>query len=391
MISLLIRRFVPRDAEPAVIRRRYGYICGGAGIFFNLVLFLAKLIIGTASGSIAITADAFNNLSDATSSAVTLLGFLLASRKADSEHPFGHGRIEYVCGILISVVIIYVGITLLRSSVDKILHPEIFVFSPAVAIILVLSIAIKLYMAYYNRACSKKIQSATLRAAASDSLSDCISTGAVLLCALFCHFTGIQLDGYLGAVVSLLILWTGIRSVIETSSPLLGQAPDPDFVKKVEQIVRQNPETIGIHDLLIHDYGPSKVFVSLHMEVDGSHDLYVLHDAVDLTERRITAELGCEAVIHMDPIDVRNPVLRELFYQIQAKAKELCPASDIHDFRMVPGPTHTNLIFDLVLTPEDFPNRQSIMQALQQAVEEMEGNYFAVIKAEPSYCASAQK
>lgn len=387
MISLLSRFFIPRDADSATVRSRLGYLCGGTGIFLNLLLFLAKLLIGTVSGSIAITADAFNNLSDAGSSGVTLAGFFLSSRRADNEHPYGHGRIEYLCGIFISVLIIYVGAELLRSSVEKILHPEEFRFSVAVVIVLVLSIAVKLYMAFYNRTCGKKINSATLHAAASDSLSDCISTGAVLACSLFSYFTNIVIDGYIGIAISLLILWTGIRSVIETAGPLLGQAPDPELVNQIRNIVKKSPECRGIHDLIVHDYGPGHVFVSLHMEVDGSRDLYVLHDAVDLTEQQINAELGCETVIHMDPIDADNPILRDLYESVRAYVLTMCPGADIHDFRMVPGPTHTNLIFDLVLPPEQYPKRAEYTDRLRREIASREGNYRAVIKAEMSYVA----
>ena len=385
MISLILRCALPQNASATQKRRIYGTVCGIAGITFNLLLFCAKLIVGTLSASIAVTADAFNNLSDATSSAVTLFGFLLASRRADREHPFGHGRIEYLSGIFISVLIIYVGIELLRSSAEKIFHPEETVFHPAVVIVLILSVCVKLYMAFYNRACGKQIHSETLTAACRDSLSDCISTLAVLAGATVSALTGLALDGYLGAAVSLLILYTGIRSVIDTASPLLGRAPDPKFVAEIERIVSENPETRGYHDLVVHDYGPAKVFVSLHMEVDGSRDIYELHDAVDSTEHRIAHELHCEAVIHMDPIDVHNPVIRVLYGQVHVLADEICPQAKIHDFRMVPGTTHTNLIFDLVLPAALFPKSREITDELRRRVRQLDGNYYAVIHAEISY------
>lgn len=386
MISLLIRRFISPDMSATQKRSIYGYICGSLGIALNLILFAAKLFVGALAGSIAITADAFNNLSDALSSVISLFGFILSGRKADSEHPFGHGRIEYIAGTLISVAIIFVGTELLKSSVSKIINPGEFVFNKFVIVILLFSIVVKLYMAYYNNSCSKKIHSASLRAVAADSLSDSISTLAILLSSVFMYFTDIYIDGYVGAAVSLLIIRTGIKAVIETSAPLLGSVPDREFVSEVERIVRENPETVGIHDLVVHDYGPSKIFVSLHMEVDGSKELFALHDAVDLVERSIRSTLGCEAVIHMDPIDINNPVLKEIYAVLSAECEKISPKANIHDLRIVPGPTHTNVIFDLLLPPDLFSQKDTICSILEKSVQNMNENYYAVITPEISYC-----
>lgn len=385
MISFLIRRFLPENADTKISRNIYGYVCGGVGIALNLLLFALKLFIGLVSSSIAITADAFNNLTDAASSVISLFGFILSGQKADREHPFGHGRIEYIAGTFISVAIILVGGELLRSSINKILHPGEFVFNKYVVIVLLISILVKLYMAYYNRSCGKKIQSASLRAVAADSISDSIATFAILLSSVFMYFTDIYIDGYVGTAVSLLIIKTGICSVMETSSPLLGGLPDPEFVKKVEAIVREAPETVGIHDLVVHDYGPNKIFVTLHMEVDGRGEMFALHDAVDLVERRIFEELGCEAVIHMDPIDVDNPILKELYIVLSEECKKISDKANIHDLRIVPGPTHTNIIFDLILPPEDFSKKDEACTILQKCVQGIDENYFAVITAEISY------
>ena len=351
----------------------------------NLLLFGLKLFIGFVSSSIAITADAFNNLTDAGSSVISLFGFILSGQKADKEHPFGHGRIEYIAGIFISVVIIYVGIELFRSSIGKIIHPDEFVFNKYVVIVLILSILVKLYMALYNRRCGKKIQSSALLAVATDSVSDSIATGAILLSSVFMYFTGIQIDGYVGLLVSVLIIKSGIDAVIKTSSPLLGGTPDRELVKRVEEIVRENPETVGIHDLVVHDYGPNKIFVSLHMEVDGSKEIFALHDAADLVERRISEELGCEAVIHMDPIDVNNPVLKEIYSTLQKRLAIVCPEGNVHDLRIVPGPTHTNVIFDLIIPAERFFARDKISAELEKCVRELNENYYAVITTETSY------
>lgn len=385
MVSFLIRRFLPENASPEKQRKTYGYICGSVGIFLNLLLFAVKLFIGMLSSSISITADAFNNLTDVGSSAVSLFGFILAGQKADREHPFGHGRIEYVAGAFISLAIIFVGVELLRSSFNKILHPTEFMFNKYLVIALVVSILVKLYMAHYNHAAGKRISSAALRAVAADSVSDSIATLAILISAIFMHFTGYNIDGYVGLLVSLLIIKTGITTVMETVSPLLGGAPDREFVKKVEKIVRENPETVGIHDLVVHDYGPSKVFVSLHMEVDGRKDMFSLHDAVDLVESRIREELGCEAVIHMDPLDVNNPIIKEIYAVLLEECRKMSDRANIHDLRIVPGPTHTNIIFDLLLPAEDFPKKDTVCHHLEECIHAMNENYFAVITAETSY------
>jgi len=386
MVSFLIRRFTFSDMNEAQKRSVYGYVCGGVGIFFNLLLFTAKLLTGIFTSSISIMADAFNNLTDALSSVISLFGFILSSRKADREHPFGHGRIEYIAGALISVAIIFVGFELLKSSVSKIFNPAEFVFNRYVVIVLLFSALVKLYMAFYNNSCSKKIHSASLRAVAADSISDSISTLAILLSSVFMYFTNIYIDGYVGAIVSALIIRTGIMAVIETSAPLLGSVPKQEFVREVERIVRSNPETIGIHDLVVHDYGPSKVFVSLHMEVDGSKELFALHDAVDLVERQIRSHLGCEAVIHMDPIDIHNPILKEVYIVLSKECEKLSPAANIHDLRIVPGPTHTNIIFDLLLPPELFSKKDAICTNLEKSVQNINENYYAVITPEISYC-----
>ena len=385
MVTFLVKLFSKKDNSPQKLRTVYGYVCGAVGIILNIVLFVLKLMIGFVSSSVSITADAFNNLGDAGSSVMSLFGFILSGQKADREHPFGHGRIEYVAGTVISVVIIFVGIELLKSSVSRIVTPGEFVFNSYVCIILIASVLIKLYMAFYNNSAAKKTDSASLRAVALDSLSDSVSTFAILLSSMFMYYTEIYIDGWVGAVVSLLIIRTGIKSVIETAAPLLGKAPDPDFVKEVEEIVRKSPETVGIHDLVVHDYGPNKRFVSLHMEVDGSKEMFVLHDAVDLVEREISTELCCEAVIHMDPIDVGNPLIAQLHTALTQKCKNFSDNANVHDLRIVPGPTHTNIIFDLILPAEEFGKKDEVIYALEECVRSINDNYYAVITAETSY------
>ena len=385
MVTLLVKLFSENKNSPHSIRTVYGYVCGCVGIILNILLFGLKLAMGIISSSVSITADAFNNLGDAGTSVMSLFGFILSGQKADREHPFGHGRIEYVAGTVVSVVIIFMGIELIKTSVSKIITPEKSVFNGYVCAVLVFSILIKLYMAFYNNSASKKTGSATLRAVALDSLSDSISTLAILLSSIFMHFTDINIDGWVGALISVLIIRTGIKSLTETAAPLLGRAPDKDFVKKVEEIVRNSPETVGIHDLVVHDYGPNKRFVSLHMEVDGSKEMFVLHDAADLVERKISSELCCEAVIHMDPIDVNNPALKELYDMLSDECEKLPFQANIHDLRIVPGPTHTNVIFDLILPPEAFSEKDDAIEKLTECIGSLNKNYYAVITAETSY------
>ena len=385
MVALLVKLFSKKDSSPQNIRRIFGYVCGGVGIILNIILFGMKLAMGIVSSSVSITADAFNNLGDAGSSVMSLFGFILSGQKADREHPFGHGRIEYVAGTMISVVIIFVGIELMKTSVSKILTPAEVVFNGYVCAVLAASILIKLYMAFYNNSVAKKTDSASLRAVALDSLSDCISTLAILISSIFMHYTGIFIDGWVGAAISILIIRTGIKSVIETAEPLLGKAPDKDFVKSVEDIVRKCPETVGIHDLVVHDYGAGKRFVSLHMEVDGSKEIFSLHDAADLVEREISSKLCCEAIIHMDPIDVNNPVLKELYDTLSKECEKMDFQANIHDLRIVPGPTHTNVIFDLILPPEAFSEKDYAIEKLTDCVKSINENYYAVITAETSY------
>lgn len=386
MVSLILRFFISPDTDAKKARNIYGYVCSSVGIFLNILLFGLKLFIGIISMSVSITADAFNNLADAFSSGASLLGFLFSGRRADSDHPFGHGRIEYLVGTFISAAVILVGVELLQTSIKKILNPGEFIFNKSVVVILIFSILIKLYMAYYNHTCGKKISSSALKAVALDSISDSLSTAAILLSGIFMYFTQINIDGYVGLIVSLLIIRTGISSVIDAASPLLGNAPDKELVKKIEEIVRACPQTVGIHDLVVHDYGPNKVFVSLHMEVDGAKELFMLHDAVDAVEREISARLGCEAVIHMDPLDVANPLLKDIHTALANVCRGFSEDINVHDLRIVPGPTHTNVIFDVMLPPEQFFKKDEICRRLEECVTNMGENYFAVITAEASYC-----
>ena len=387
MIEFLARVFIRhRDGlSPSALRQAYGQLCGAVGIGLNLLLFAGKLFAGTISGSIAITADAFNNLSDAGSSVVTLLGFRLAGRKPDPEHPFGHGRMEYISGLAVAGLILLMGVELGKSSLKKILSPEEIVSSPLVLAILAVSVAVKLYMFYYNRSIGKKIKSAAMSATATDSLSDAVSTTAVLIATLVGQFTGLNIDGWVGLLVALFILFSAYKAAKETLSPLLGQTPDPEFVDRIEQIVLSYPEVLNIHDLIVHDYGPGRMMISLHAEVSADGDLLQLHDVIDNAEHRLKKELGCMAVIHMDPIITNDAHTDALRMAVAEKVKTIDPRLTIHDFRTVSGPTHTNLIFDVVVPYDVKLTADEVRRRIGALVKELDENYFAVVQVDNSY------
>ncbi len=387
MIELLSRWLI-RDREnmedPAV-RRAYGQLCGFVGIALNVLLFLGKFFAGTLSGSIAVTADAFNNLSDAGSSVVTLLGFRLAGRKPDPEHPFGHGRIEYISGLAVSALILLMGVELAKSSLQKILHPEAVEFSVTALVILLASICVKLYMALYNRSIGKKIHSTAMVATGIDSLSDTISTAAVLIAMLVGHWTNLMIDGWVGMLVAQFILYSACRAALETLGPLLGQPPEREFVEKIEQLVMQHDEVCGIHDLIVHDYGPGRVMISLHAEVPASGDILELHDMIDGIESELREKMGCDTVIHMDPIVTDDALTTQMRQKMALLVQQVDAEITIHDFRMVVGPTHTNLIFDAVVPFGHKKSNRQINQEICELVRQMDGNYFAVVQVENSY------
>ena len=387
MISLLAKWFIPRreQVEDGAVRRAWGALCGFAGIALNLLLFAGKLAAGALSGSIAVTADAFNNLSDAGSSVVTLLGFRLAGKKPDSDHPFGHGRMEYVSGLVVAGLILLMGAELVKTSVDKIAHPEAVTFSWLAAAILLVSIAVKLYMYMYNKAVGKKIGSAAMAATAADSLSDTAATAAVLLSMIVGKLANVQLDGWVGLLVALFILWSAVQAARDTISPLLGQAPDPALVQEIEALVLAHDTVVGVHDLVVHDYGPGRRIISLHAEVPADGQVLELHDVIDNIESELARKLHCEAVIHMDPVVVGDPVVAALREQTAALVKTIDPRITIHDFRMVPGKTHTNLIFDAVIPFDEQLTRPQVAQRICRLVEDMDGHYRAVVKIENSY------
>ena len=387
MVSLLSKIFIKNrdDVTDPAVRKAYGSLCSALGIVLNVLLFAGKYIAGAVSGSIAITADAFNNLSDAGSSAISLVGFHLSSKKPDLDHPFGHGRLEYISGLCVAALILVMGVELLISSVQKIITPEPVETGLLPAAILIVSIAVKVYMSAYNRSVGKKISSSAMLATATDSLSDSIATTVVLISMGVSYFFDVNIDGYAGVLVALFILWAGIGVARDTLSPLLGQAPDPGLVQRIEDIVMGREEIIGMHDLVVHDYGPGRLMISLHAEVDGRGDIFELHDAVDVVERTLAQELGCEATIHMDPVvcdDERVDAERARLLEIIA---DLGDVLSIHDFRMVAGPSHTNLVFDAVIPGGLSKTAEEVRKEICQAVEEKMPGRFAVVTVDTSY------
>lgn len=391
MLTLLSKLFIKdhKNYKSPHVRQAYGMLCGLLGVILNLVLFAGKYLAGVLTGSIAITADAFNNLSDAGSSLITLIGFKMAGQKPDLDHPFGHGRIEYISGLIVAALILLMGVELAQTSIDKILHPEATGLTILSGVILLASVAIKGYMAIYNRSTANKIDSAAMRATATDCLSDMASTAVVLICSLIGHFSGLALDGYCGLAVSALILFAGYSAAKDTLGPLLGQAPEPEFIQKIQRIVMDADIVTGIHDLIIHDYGPGRQMISLHAEVPMHADILAAHDTIDNLERELKEHLGCDAVIHMDPIATDDEISIRLKAQVMIFAEEISPEIGIHDFRVVTGDTHTNLIFDAVvpfnLDAEEVKSQLgSRIEAMQPETDATQ-RYYAVINIDRPY------
>lgn len=387
MISFLARIFIKNHehTEDSSVRQAYGMLCGAVGIGLNVLLFAGKFFAGILSNSIAVTADAFNNLSDAGSSLITLVGFKMAEQEPDPGHPFGHGRIEYLSGLLVSIAILIMAFELIRSSADKILHPQPVEFTLLTAAILAVSIAVKLYMAYYNKTISRKINSPAIGAAATDSLSDTLATTVVLIAALVGKYTGLKIDGYCGILVGLFIFYAGFCAARDTISPLLGQPPRQEFVDQVHAIVMSYDHVLGIHDMIVHDYGPGRVMLSLHAEVPADGSILVLHDMIDNIEHRLYSELNCEAVIHMDPIITDDEQTNALKQQVTLLLEAAFPEIHFHDFRIVKGPTHTNIIFDIVVPFRYGKSDEEITGYLKEKIQEIDKTYAAVIQVDHAY------
>ena len=385
MTKLLISLFVKNSGNvtDAKVRSAYGTLGGMVGIICNLLLFAGKFFAGIITGAISITADAFNNLSDAASSIITLIGFYIAGKPADEDHPFGHGRMEYVSGLIVSLAILLMGFELLKSSIEKIIHPENITFQIISVVILIVSILVKFWMAVFNKSIGNRIQSEAMNATATDSLNDCISTAAVLGGMLIFYFLGYNLDGVIGVLVACFVLWGGYGAIKDTLNPLLGELPDPQLVDNIEDMVMRHDMVIGVHDMIVHDYGPGRRIVSLHAEVPYTVDIMEAHDMIDHIEIRLMQEYQCEATIHMDPVVTDDEETTKTKEKIQTLIDQYDKTLSIHDFRMVTGKTHTNVIFDLVVPYGKKYDVKKILKDIRQKIrEEMPGQYFAVIKVD---------
>ena len=388
MITFLASLFIKDSKnykEPSV-RQAYGVLSGAVGIGLNILLFFGKWLAGTISGSIAIIADAFNNLSDAGSSIITLIGFRLSGQEPDPEHPFGHGRMEYISGLLVSVAILVMGFELIGSSIGKLRSPEPIESSALVFGILIASILVKLYMFFYNHSLSKKIESAAMKATSVDSLSDTVATTLVLIATLISKYMGLLLDGWFGILVGLFILYTGGSTLKETIDLLLGQPPKQEFIDEVKEIVLGHSMVHGVHDLIVHDYGPGRVMISLHAEVDVNGDIQDIHEQIDHIEHELQEKLHCSATIHMDPIVTDDKEVLAMKAKVEEMVHFLDESFSMHDFRMVKGSTRTNLIFDVEVPRKTSYTDNEIVNWLKERIHELPGSkYFAVIQIDHEY------
>lgn len=388
MITFLASLFIKdrRNYDSPEVRQAYGVLSGAVGIGLNILLFLGKWIAGTLSGSIAITADAFNNLSDAGSSIITLIGFRLSGQAPDPEHPFGHGRMEYISGLLVSVAILVMGFELIWSSFGKLRDPEPIESSALVLGILLASILVKVYMFYYNRSLSKKLDSAAMKATSVDSLSDTVATTLVLIATVISKYTGLILDGWFGILVGIFIVYTGGSTLKETIDLLIGQPPKKEFIDEIREIVLGHSLVYGVHDLIVHDYGPGRRMISLHAEVAVDGDIQDIHEQIDHIEHELQEKLNCSATIHMDPIVTDDKEVLEMKAKVEAMVQSLDEAFSMHDFRMVKGPTRTNLIFDVEVPRKTSLTDNEIMNRLKEQVHGLPGSkYFAVIQIDHEY------
>lgn len=387
MNNFLCRIFVKdyENTKDPEVRERYGKFAGIVGILSNVVLCAAKILVGVIAGSIAIIADGINNLADASSSIITLAGFKLSSMPEDKEHPYGHARIEYISGMIVSVLIVVVGIELIKSSADKIMHPSPLEFSWSIIVVLLLAIAIKIWQALFNINIGKKINSLTLTATGTDSRNDVIATTVVLISIVVGKLTDLQIDGYMGCLVALFIIWSGIGLVKETMSPLLGEAPDPELVNSISEMALSYDGVLGIHDLVVHNYGPGRIFASIHIEVDADADMMESHDMIDNIEREMAKKLHIEITGHLDPVRTNDPVVKKMVQLTGEVAAQIDGVSNIHDLRIVAGPTHTNVIFDAVVASDCKLSFKEIHDAFQKAVKAEDENYFVVINFDKPY------
>ncbi|MBE5775311.1 MAG: cation transporter [Clostridiales bacterium] len=387
MTQLLIHWFVknPFDTQNPRTRNAYARLSGVTGILMNILLFAGKFLAGTLTGSVAITADSVNNLSDAGSSVISIISFKLAEKPADAEHPFGHARIEYVASLAVAFLIMFLGVELVRDSFDKILHPELAAFNWLAAGVLAASILVKLWLFLFNRKLGKAIDSVVLQATAADSLSDTMATGAVLISSVVSPIIGFSLDGYMGVIVALLIFWSAIGILRETLNKLLGEAPAEEMENMIRKHLLRADGVLGIHDLIVHSYGSGRTFASVHVEVDAKADILLSHDAIDNIEREVLLDHGVQLVIHLDPIVVDDHTVNTLRARVKDLIDTIHPDMSMHDFRVVLGQTHSNLIFDVVVPHECTKSDAQITQEIIRGVKAMDPSYFAVITLDRTY------
>ena len=391
MTQFLIRCFIkrPDDVKNAAVRTAYGNLASLVGMACNILLCIGKLLAGTLFGSIAIMADALNNLSDASSNVVSLIGFRLAAKAPDAEHPYGHARYEYLAGLVVSVTILAIGLSLLKESALKVLHPTPVAFSWLSIGVLAASILVKLWLSGFNRAVGKKINSETLMATAADSRNDVLTTGAVLLSTILCSLTGYGIiDGIMGVGVAAFILWSGWGLVMDTLSPLLGESPSPELVEHIERTVMSYPGVLGMHDLMVHDYGPGHQFASLHVEFPAETDPLTAHDVIDNIEKDFLQKDRLQVTIHYDPIVTADASVGVLRARLQEHARQLDPQLSIHDLRIVPGDSHTNVLFDLVFPAGYTGDIDQMLAKMCQFVKEQDPKYCCVVKVEQSYASA---
>ena len=381
MTELLSKLFVKnhKNTRDPAVRRAYGTMAGAVGIVVNLLLAGFKMLAGVISGSISITADAVNNLSDAGSQIISLISFKMSAKPADRDHPFGHARIEYVASMIVSFLVLHVGIDLLSESINKIFNPEKAEYSAVVIIILGVSIASKLWLFFFNRKIGKKIDSSVVKATAFDSLADGVATSAVLVSAVISKFTGVETDAYMGVVVALLILWAGVKILNETKNSILGSPPEEGVVEGIMDIVGEYDQLLGVHDMVVHNYGAGNTIASFHAEVDGTEDVFLIHDVIDNVERRLYSEMGIRATIHMDPIVTDDEKINELRDKTDAIVKSIDERLKIHDFRFVEGVTHSNLIFDISVPFEIKMTDNALKDLVENKVSEMSPTFCVVM------------
>lgn len=381
MTDLILRIFVRdhKNTEDPAVRDKCGRVAGAVGIVTNFLLFLMKIIVGTVFHSVSVTADAVNNLTDSGSSVVTLIGFKMASKPADEKHPFGHARIEYLSGVIVSFIVIFLGLQLGMSSVEKIIAPEENALTPVALVVLVISILAKLWQCLFYRKVGRMIKSESVEATSKDSRNDVIATSVVLLGAVITMLTGVNLDGYMGAAVALFIVFSGVQLTISTADPLLGQAPEGELVQTITEKMLSYPGIIGMHDLAVHNYGVGRCFASAHCEVDAKNDILVSHDLIDNIERDFSRDLGIHMVIHLDPVIVGDARTDALHCKVQSLVTALYPTVTIHDFRVIWGVTHSNIVFDAAVPFAVKDSDAVITKKLEAEIQKLDPDYRTVV------------